>query len=44
MNVEFVKGLSSLLTHVKRIEAGDTNIESASGMSDLFNFFSVATL
>lgn len=32
VNVEFVKGLSSLLTHVKRIEAGDTNIESASGV------------
>ena len=31
VNVEFVKGLSSLLTHVKKIEGGDTNIESANG-------------
>lgn len=31
VNEEFIKNLSSLLSHIRSIESGETNIEGASG-------------
>ena len=35
MNEEFIKNLSSLLSHIKGIETGETNIEGASGKGNI---------
>lgn len=34
VNEEFIKNLSSVLSHIKSIELGETNIEGASGKGD----------
>ena len=39
MCVEFIKNLATLLSHVKSIETGETNIEAANGRLFILFFF-----